>query len=302
MITPSAPETLGLRIAATPRELRPGGIIEVRAIAYAKRPAEVVSCQVALIRRSSWRHRMGNVYGSWSGTTARTVAVVDSHLLDVPQALAAEEAVTVPVRLRAPLDSLPSTAGQLVEINWVIRALFELADGTHAQGDLPIKLRSSLQPPVINRPPSAVERGLVSLSLREVSASRLVPGGVLSGQVGVTPKRVGSGRGIRVELVLREEVHRGLWLNEDPARNPANETREAETVIARQQVADHIELDPAIPIALPFHLSVPDELPAASLTTKEFTISYLLRAVLDRPLRPDPRVEMELPAITGLIA
>jgi hypothetical protein len=42
----------------------------------------------------------------------------------------------------------------------------------------------------------------------------------------------------------------------------------------------------------------PIRLPAPSSSTPDFTLRRLLRAVLDRPLRPDPHTSLELRATT----
>jgi hypothetical protein len=52
--------------------------------------------------------------------------------------------------------------------------------------------------------------------------------------------RAATARGIRVELVLREVVHHGPWIGDDPARNPCDQGSEAETVVATAQLACHL--------------------------------------------------------------
>jgi hypothetical protein len=52
-------------------------------------------------------------------------------------------------------------------------------------------------------------------------------------------------------------------------------------------------------LRLPFTLRVPLPLPAPSIDTPEFTLRWLLRAVLDRPLRRDPVATVELCGTTA---
>ena len=52
-------------------------------------------------------------------------------------------------------------------------------------------------------------------------------------------------------------------------------------------------------LRLPFTIRAPLTLPAPSLSAPEFTLRWLLRAVLDRPRRPDPTTTLELWAATA---
>jgi len=132
-----------------------------------------------------------------------------------------------------------------------------------------------------------------------LSARRLVPGSELSGSVTVTPRRAGSARALRLELVLQENVEHGPWLGDDPARNPSDQGKQAETVVDCVQLAGHHELEAGQPRSYTFTLPVPPQLPAPSMHTPEFSLRWLLRAVLDRPLHRDPYVEVELHAVTS---
>jgi len=69
--------------------------------------------------------------------------------------------------------------------------------------------------------------------------------------------------------------------------------------VASAYVEDHIDLEPGTVLRRPFTLGVPWPLQAPSISTPEFTVQWLLRAVLDRPLRPDPVTTLELFALTG---
>jgi hypothetical protein len=112
---------------------------------------------------------------------------------------------------------------------------------------------------------------------------RLVGGVLVTGTVTVTPHQIGSARGVRVELVLAEQIPA-------LADEPTEEHREAATV----PVAERLDLEPGRVLPWPFTLRVPLPLPAPSTSTPEFTLRWLLRAVLDRLLRPDPSTTIEL--------
>jgi len=148
-------------------------------------------------------------------------------------------------------------------------------------------------------PPVAVDRDFAALDLDIQSGRRLVPGAELSGSVTVTPRRAGSARALRLELVLQENVEHGPWLGDDPARNPSDQGKRAETVVDCVQLAGQHELERGNPRSYPFTLPVPPQLPAPSMHTPEFSLRWLLRAVLDRPLHKDPYVEVELHGLTS---
>ena len=82
------------------------------------------------------------------------------------------------------------------------------------------------------------------------------------------------------------------------ARDPSDQGTEAEMVVATAQLAGCLLLDPTQPLWLPFTVPVPPRLPAPSLQTPEFTLSWVVRGVLDRALRQDPYVDVELRGVT----
>jgi hypothetical protein len=114
----------------------------------------------------------------------------------------------------------------------------------------------------------------------------------------VAPLRSASARAIRVEFVLLEHVLHGPRLTDDPARNPAHEDKYAETVVASLPLAEQVRLDPSRPLRFGFTVPVPPRLPAPTMRTPKFTLSWILRGVVDRQLRRDPCVAMELHGVT----
>jgi hypothetical protein len=69
-------------------------------------------------------------------------------------------------------------------------------------------------------------------------------------------------------------------------------------VVASVALADRPELDPARPLTFRFSVPVPDRLPAPSMRTEEFSLRWMLRGVVDRPLRADPCVAVEMHGVT----
>jgi hypothetical protein len=57
---------------------------------------------------------------------------------------------------------------------------------------------------------------------------------------------------------------------------------------------ERVDLEPGQALRWPFTLRVPLASQAPSISTSEFTLRWLPRAVLDSPPRPDPTVAVEL--------
>ena len=119
-----------------------------------------------------------------------------------------------------------------------------------------------------------------------------VYGGVpLRGTVTVAPLVAGRARGVRVELLVVENVSAA------PGQSLQGELKTS-TVIASSRPAEQVELVPGQPLRLPFTLHVPDRPPAPTIRTPDFAVRWVLQAVLDRTLRPDAGVPLELLAAT----
>jgi hypothetical protein len=132
-----------------------------------------------------------------------------------------------------------------------------------------------------------------------LSSRRLVPGVPLSGVLTVAPLRAFSARGVRLELVLAERVLHGPWLTDDPARNPAQQDNDADTVVASLPLAEQVRLDPTGPLRVAFTLPVPSRLQAPTTRMPNFSLSWMLRGVVDQRWHKDPCVAVELHAVTA---
>jgi hypothetical protein len=69
-------------------------------------------------------------------------------------------------------------------------------------------------------------------------------------------------------------------------------------VVASLLLADHIGLEASRPLRFEFTLPVPPQLPAPTMRMPNFTLSWMLRGVVDRQLRRDPCVAVELHTAT----
>jgi hypothetical protein len=187
-----------------------------------------------------------------------------------------------------------TVAGHLVQQEYEVRARIGVTGGRDVVGGTAVRVTAdgAGRDWVTDAGPAVHDAGFAALGIDELSSRRLSAGVPVTEVVTVTPRRSGSARSGRIELVLDEVV---------PAR--AEEQVEADhgarTVIAAVPLAEHLDLEPGRALRLPFILRVPMSLPAPSISTPAFTVRWLLRAVLDRPLRPDATATVELCGTTA---
>jgi hypothetical protein len=298
---PATDAEIALGVDLPIKEVTEGATLTGTVLADAAGDVNVVGCEVALIRTTTYVYRQGNLYGGAMSVPTRATEVLAARGIPCSGPLRAGSTLTLPFTLEVPADGPGTVAGALVQVQWAVRVRLQVSGSPAKEHTRAIVVLSRARDlaPVADEPPATVDRRLVVLRFESLSSRRLVPATILSGLLAVEPRRAGAARGLRVELVLREQVHRGPWVGTDPTRNPANEGRERDTVVAGQAIAHHIELDPRSPVALPFRLQVPDRLPAPSLVTERFSLTWILRGVADRALRPDPYVEVQLHGATS---
>jgi len=278
-----------------------GSVIEAQVQATADRDLAVQGGEVELVRTVTYRYRQWSPYGGSSTAPTRRSDVVSREPIRIAEYLTTGQSLMRNLRLAVPSTGPGSVSAELVQIQWFVFARVHLSDAADVNGGCEILVLSRSQDcaSVALAPPVAVDRDFAALDLDIQSGRRLVPGAELSGSVTVTPRRAGSARALRLELVLQENVEHGPWLGDDPARNPSDQGKRAETVVDCVQLAGQHELERGNPRSYPFTLPVPPQLPAPSMHTPEFSLRWLLRAVLDRPLHKDPYVEVELHGLTS---
>jgi hypothetical protein len=98
--------------------------------------------------------------------------------------------------------------------------------------------------------------------------------------------------------VLLEHVLHGPRLTDDPARNPAHEDKYPDTVVVSLPLAEQLRLEASRPLRFGFTVPVPARLLAPMMRMPDFTLSWMLRGVVDRQLHRDPGVAVELHAVT----
>jgi hypothetical protein len=277
-------------VSATEETVHAGQSLEVTVRLVADGPLEVVSAEVELVRNLT----LFRVERSWTGagfTVNRyATAVLATAPLSIAGPLDAGQQQFRRARLIVPTGEA-TISGRLIQQDYEVRALIHLGDGRDAEECGPVRVTSpaAAWEWVADAAPVRDDAGIAVLGFERLDNRQLRDGVPLSGAVTVNPLEHGMARGLRVELVREERV-------------PGHDDDEAgisPVVVAAAYVEDHIDLEPGSVLRRPFTLGVPMPLPAPSISTPEFTVRWLLQAVLDRPLRPDPVTTLELCAVTG---
>ena len=136
------------------------------------------------------------------------------------------------------------------------------------------------------------DAGIAVLGFEDVPQHRVYGGVPVRGRVTISPLITGRARSVRVDLLMVEHVSAAPG-------EPLQEDLDSSTVVASVTAAEHVELVPGQTLRLLFTLHVPDRLPAPTVRTRDFEVRWVLQAVLDRALRPDARVTLELLGTTA---
>jgi hypothetical protein len=294
MISAIAPVDLGLTVEHA--EVVAGWPLTLCVRLSAQRPLLVRGMTVELATRLTYYHKEGGLYAGRSLGRARRTEVRASQDVPGPWPIEPGEVVQLPVTIPIPADGPGTTHVPLVDLTWWATARARVANFAETKVSRSFVVLSSARDlaHVAAAAPAGSDRGCARVGMAGLSSRSLAPGCPLSGTIGITPLRRCPIRGTRLELVVRQQVHHGEWIGEDPSRNPADQQMDRDTVVMTRSIGGPVVLDPSVPIRMPFTLLLPDELPAASLDTPNFTLTWLLRAVVDRRLRPDPYVEVPL--------
>ena len=300
MISATATPPLTVELTVAKAEVVAGEPLSVWLRLSAQRPITVRGATVELSTKLTYFHKEGGLYGGRSLGRAKRTEVRAAQEVPGPWPIQPGEVVPLPVAVHVPADAPGTTHVSLVDLTWWVTARVHVADYAEAtvSRSFVVTSRASDQLDVAQWAPVGDDRQRVRVQIEDLPSRSLAPGRPVSGTVLITPLRRCAIQGTRVELVVRQEVHHGEWIGEDPTRNPAYQEMERDGVVAGQRVGGPATLDPSEPVGLPFALVLPEDLPAASLHTANFTLTWLLRAVVDRRLRPNPYVEVPLHART----
>lgn len=268
------------------------GGVQVIAALTAGRDVRVDDGEVDLVRTLALTRRERNWSGAGSHVSRRSESVLGRVALDAAGSLVAGQTRHLHAVVPLPGGGEASIAGRLVQQDHTVRVRCR-AEGHVVEATRAVHVPLAPDPSPLGEPPTVVEdAGVAVLGFADLPLHHLLHGGVpVRGTVTVAPLARGHARCIRVDLRMVEHV---------PATpgEPLQEGLETSTVVASGTPAEHVDLVPGQPLRLPFTLHVPDRLPAPTVRTPEFQVRWLLQAVLDRPLRPDARVTLELLAAT----
>jgi hypothetical protein len=279
-------------VGTTDDTVTAGRPLEVTVRCAAEHPLRITGGEVALVRNSAVAHFRRQWSGAGSTVSVRRSTVLAVTGLDVAGPVDAGQQIVLRARLDVPAGEA-TVAGHLVQQEYRVRARVRVEARRTLEALSAVRIVPAAEPGRLTvAAPVVDDADFAGLGLEELSGRSLAGGVPLSGVVTVTPRRSGAVRGLRVELVLDEHV---------PARaaEQVEEDRDAQTVLAVAPIAEDLDLQPGQVLRLPFTLRVPLPLPAPSIDTPEFTLRWLLRAVLDRPLRRDPVATVELCGTTA---
>lgn len=276
----SAPVTV--TVHAEPPTVTEGGVVLATVRARATRDVVLQGGSATLTCATAYRYTTGGAYGTSYSSTARRSDDLASQPLPGPTFLRAGRESEEQVLLVVPPTGPPTTACDLVTIAWTVgatvrfegsgRAVAAPVDLTVLGGGAGAEITGS----------TVVDRGRFgSIAFEDMSGRTIAPGSTLSGCVVVRPRRAGAVGALRVELVLAQVVPHGPMIGDDPSRNPYIAEKESETVVARVALTAPVDVGGGL-LRAPFVLSVPTSLPAPTLVTPDFSLRWVLRAVVGR--------------------
>jgi hypothetical protein len=283
--------TRALTVEVVRADVVGGGRVDVVVSLTAGHDVLVDGGAAELVRTRTLTRRERNWNGAGSAVSRRVESVLGRVDLEAPVSMATGETCRLRAVVPVPEGGEASIAGELVQQDYTVRVQFGVDEHrVEATRAVHVPLAPASSSP--GEPTAVVDdAGVAVLGLEDVLSQRLCGGVPVRGTVTVSPSTAGRARCVRVDLVMIEHV------SATPGE-PLQEDLDASTVVASVTPAEHVELEPGRVVRVPFTLHVPDRLPAPTLRTPEFEVRWVLQAVLDRSLRPDARVGLELLAAT----
>lgn len=281
------------RVEVVRADVVDGDRVDVVVSVTATRDVLVDVGEVELVRTLALTRRERTWNGAGYTASGRTETVLGRVHLDAPGTLAPGQAchVHAVVPVPVPATGEASVAGRLVQQQYAVRVRFRA--GTHLlEAAREVHVPCAPDPAGLAEGAAVVDdQGIAVLGVEDLPQLRLYGGVPVRGTVTVTPLVAGHARRVRVDLLMTEHVSAAPG-------EPLQEDLDTSTVIASVTPAEHLEQAPGRTLRLPFTLHVPERLPAPSLRTPDFRVRWVLQVVLDRALRRDPRVTLEVPAAT----
>ena len=181
----------------------------------------------------------------------------------------------------------PTSVGPGAASHWLVRCEVAGPGRFPDPVDVPVVV---LAPPVPQPAEQPARQGggtpLCTISFYGLPRSSVPPGTTLRATVRITPKDDLKARGVRIELVRLTTVDTGR--SKAVVRRP----------VAELSASGPLELRPRQPKDLAFAVAVPEDA-GPSIIAEGYRVEWLLRAVIDRPLRRDEVWEQTIAVHTG---
>jgi hypothetical protein len=266
-----------------------GGVVLATVVTRAMRDVVLQGGEVRLTAALAYTYVTGGIFGATYSSVARHRIDAAVMALPGPTMLRAGREVEHQVLLGVPAEGLPTTDCELVTIEWSVQARVRF-EGSGWVDSAPVAIRV-LSEGLAGR--LALPRTEGPVYLDGVEPRRVRSGTVVTGEVVVGGRYVNGVRGVRVELVVDQVVPYGPMLGDDPSHSPYVAEKEAESVEARVRLLGSGTdlLVPAVgggDLRRPFRIQVP-EVRAPTLVTANFSVRWLVRAVVDRRVLGLPR-------------
>ncbi|WEO77245.1 hypothetical protein BJQ94_18140 [Cryobacterium sp. SO2] len=267
----------------------------------ALRPALIELADISLIRKVNYTYGRGNIYGGVFPARERSTELVTAVTVPAPGVIPAGQTRVLSQTLSVPGDGPASVRGDLIDVGWSVRCVLKAAGGQIIKRERLIDVQSWGQTSAtdIGHPPVGEHLGQVALEFIALSSRILEPGTPLTGVLRLRPHAELNTRGVRVQLVRCEEVWGGPGQEADPDASESEGYRHSEAVMSAVTVGAAGTLVPGTVVDLPFAVETPAGLPAPSLSIGNLHVRWEVRAVVDLPLRSDPRLSLDLLAVTA---
>ena len=274
-----------------------GVIIQITAL----RAARIDRAEISLIRKVNYTYGRGNVYGAVFPARERSTEVIAVVTMPAPGAIPAGQHRVLTGSLPIPTDGPASVRGDLIDVGCSVRCVLHAAGGQVINRERLIDVQSWAETSAtdVGHPPVGENLEHVKLDFIDLSSRVLEPGTPLTGILRLRPTTDFATRGVRVQLVRCEEVLGGPGKAANLNASESEGYRHSESAIATVAVGPAGTLLAGTVLDLPFTVQTPAGLPAPSMLIGNLHVRWELQASVDLPLRREPRLSLDLLAVTA---
>lgn len=278
-----------------------GRSLGVRILVTALRTALIEGAELSLIRKVNYTYGRGNVYGAVFPARERSTEILSTVALTAPGEVPAGEKRELTASIAIPTDGPASVRGDLIDVGWSVRCVLHAAGGQLIKRERLIDVRSWGQTSAtdIEHPPTGENLEHLTLDFLSLSTRVLEPGTPLTGILRLRATDELTTRGVRVQLVRCEEVLGGPGQKADLNASESEGFRHSESAMATATVSAAGILPAGSVVDLPFTVQTPIGLPAPSMLIGNLHVRWELQAVVDLPLRRNPKMSVDLLAVTA---